>query len=915
MTTTYYSPFFPPLESVGAKGSTVPVITTAIIQDIRQEIVDTAAAAVDYDKIKNMIEEAQIGDFDPPAPVNGLVLSSTIVTDDNGNQITTLVANWTPAPEADVIRYDLAIRENGGTFIEYVVGGSASEYRWQVRSNSNFSVRIRAIDKGGNVGGWSPIVSLMSARDTVPPAPPSSFDVRGVFGGFRLSWLNPSDSDLEGIIIWEGLSGDFTQANTLTVTNAVPNQPGLFSRTALNPGVTRYYWIAARDSSGNVSTKVGPISKVTTSIAFTDFDLSVQPIGKVDALPSPIGYVGPLAVILSTDKKLYRYKDGAWNKDVDGSDLTAGSVRAYAIAAQQITARELAIADFQNLILNFEFTNDPDLAMPAAWTRRVLASDNNNVIEVARLPNGGWPAPAALRFRRHLATNAGELSIMSGNYDSDQDTAMLGGVATDLNEEFYFQAPIYGSNGAKLSVELVVRTSPTNQVVSSAIQIPLAQDFTTRSGVLKNTTGKGRAYFKFSHVPNSATANDSEIYLYTPLISRRNGGKLIVDGAIYARQLNVEDIFAQNIFANRFTGGEFRTDASLPGTISIGATGVTIGTVKDKALAALDAINNIGSDNIISRGEKSDLIQQWRAIGDETNIIYNQSVAQGLWNSQEKYDWDNARDSLANYLNSLSPAWDDVSQDTPVNGNTLRDRFVNYYNKRQTLLSRMTRYAQEIANDPAPRINANTTQIDPGRILISGSTTLANWRAGGDYTQINGGALAANSVTANKLTVGNRGINVVDLVFYTSSDKQTLYWTEGYVQYIDDNGNRTQVYVAAGSTNRDGYVYVYWSKGGSSLGSTTDPSGFSNPDVVNMCTWFRGSTFINPNYSTTIIDGANIATKSVTADKVNVGSLSAISATIGLLRTSTTGQRVEITDNLIRVFDSNNTLRVRMGVL
>ena len=53
---------------------------------------------------------------------------------------------------------------------------------------------------------------------------------------------------------------------------------------------------------------------------------------------------------------------------------------------------------------------------------------------------------------------------------------------------------------------------------------------------------------------------------------------------------------------------------------------------------------------------------------------------------------------------------------------------------------------------------------------------------------------------------------------------------------------------------------------------------------------------------------------SVTADKIKVNSLDAITATIGTLRTKTSGARVEISDNLIKVFDDNNVLRVRLGV-
>ena len=69
----------------------------------------------------------------------------------------------------------------------------------------------------------------------------------------------------------------------------------------------------------------------------------------------------------------------------------------------------------------------------------------------------------------------------------------------------------------------------------------------------------------------------------------------------------------------------------------------------------------------------------------------------------------------------------------------------------------------------------------------------------------------------------------------------------------------------------------------------------------------------------TVIDGNVIAAGmiqagAVTAVKMSVTSLSSITATIGTLRTATTGARTEITDNLIKVYDANNVLRVRMGV-
>lgn len=71
-----------------------------------------------------------------------------------------------------------------------------------------------------------------------------------------------------------------------------------------------------------------------------------------------------------------------------------------------------------------------------------------------------------------------------------------------------------------------------------------------------------------------------------------------------------------------------------------------------------------------------------------------------------------------------------------------------------------------------------------------------------------------------------------------------------------------------------------------------------------------GTTKIGNN----IITNNMIQSNAVTAEKINVNSLSAITATIGTLRTKASGGRMEIHDNLILIYDNNNVLRVRMGV-
>lgn len=65
---------------------------------------------------------------------------------------------------------------------------------------------------------------------------------------------------------------------------------------------------------------------------------------------------------------------------------------------------------------------------------------------------------------------------------------------------------------------------------------------------------------------------------------------------------------------------------------------------------------------------------------------------------------------------------------------------------------------------------------------------------------------------------------------------------------------------------------------------------------------------------TTEIDGGKIRADTVTAAQISVNELSAISGTIGTLRTKTSGSRLEIRDDIIEVFDENGVVRVQLGI-
>ncbi|MHA0362325.1 hypothetical protein ACXY6Z_10445, partial [Sphingomonas aquatilis] len=186
------------------------------------------------------------------------------------------------------------------------------------------------------------------------------------------------------------------------------------------------------------------------------------------------------------------------------------------------------------------------------------------------------------------------------------------------------------------------------------------------------------------------------------------------------------------------------------------------------------------------------------------------------------------------------------------------------------------------AANPAQRVNESSTQIDPGRILISGATSLASWRNGGDNTKIEGGSIAANTISANKLTIGNRGISWIGLNFEWNPDNGWINWSQGFMYYQDDIGNAKAQYVAAGNTGGFApHAFFYWIKDSGSINFTrSENEAFGGTDRVMLGSWWGGSN-LNMTYGGTIINGDRITTGTVNADRIMAGTVLASSVIIG----------------------------------
>jgi hypothetical protein len=105
------------------------------------------------------------------------------------------------------------------------------------------------------------------------------------------------------------------------------------------------------------------------------------------------------------------------------------------------------------------------------------------------------------------------------------------------------------------------------------------------------------------------------------------------------------------------------------------------------ATAALNRIQAIDSDGVLSRGEKPEVIAKWTAITIESSGIDAQAVQLAI--TTERTAWQAAKAALGSYLSGLSPAYSDTSQDTVIVPAVDRQKWVDYYTTRQALLNKI----------------------------------------------------------------------------------------------------------------------------------------------------------------------------------------------------------------------------------
>ena len=200
----------------------------------------------------------------------GLTLSTSSAISPDGTDTVSLNATWDNNAEIsdDWRNYEIWLEEISiGKFSEFAT--QKTEYRWDVKPNTEYGVAVRSVDRSGNVTDFCAQETITTAKDADPPdAPtwPASLDIIPGFKLIGLNWNDSTASDLAHYIFERSETGAF--AGEQFESGGI--DASYTTDTQLAVDTLYYYRVKAVDTSGNESGWSAVKSATTLQVGSSD---------------------------------------------------------------------------------------------------------------------------------------------------------------------------------------------------------------------------------------------------------------------------------------------------------------------------------------------------------------------------------------------------------------------------------------------------------------------------------------------------------------------------------------------------------------------------------------------------------------------------------------------------------------------
>lgn len=183
----------------------------------------------------------------PSNRIAGLALTPGGYYSSTGQWVPELWANWSYRGQKPVAyevewKYDQGLWEQRRNTMETTAQCPLRE------TVALYSVRVRALYTSAPPSDWVYATSEgVVIGNGIPPDAPTNLTANGLFGFASLEWVNPTNSDLSHIEIWENDKDELMTASLVGQTRA-----NSFTRM-LPAGGTKWYWVRAVNYTGQKS--------------------------------------------------------------------------------------------------------------------------------------------------------------------------------------------------------------------------------------------------------------------------------------------------------------------------------------------------------------------------------------------------------------------------------------------------------------------------------------------------------------------------------------------------------------------------------------------------------------------------------------------------------------------------------------
>ena len=199
-------------------------------------------------------------------PVTELTASAGSFIDSDGRTVPYIDLNWVAPNDALVDRYEIKYTIDDGTKVYSAVAIDTTHRIVDAKGSYDFTVF--AVNGFGSKSTGVQLNDVVAVADTIAPSLPTSITATGGIKHITLDWTNPTEDDFDVVEIKANTVNNESTA-TLIATVRVDN----FIHDVDANEATRYYFLRAKDRTGNASGWTTAVSGTTVKVVSGDMNV------------------------------------------------------------------------------------------------------------------------------------------------------------------------------------------------------------------------------------------------------------------------------------------------------------------------------------------------------------------------------------------------------------------------------------------------------------------------------------------------------------------------------------------------------------------------------------------------------------------------------------------------------------------